>query len=133
MKNFLPRVPFIVVGCKTDLRTDEKALKALAAEGSTPVSTDEVRPTLPLHLVFIFVFSCSSHPKTCFSIPFSLLFFSLSWLVVVLVVLLAVQPCTPSLDDQQGTRREGGRRGSKVELFTFVHAGSGHGHQGGSL
>jgi Ras family protein A len=46
MKQYCPRVPYLIVGCKTDLRSDEAAKQALAAKNQTMVSKSEVRARL---------------------------------------------------------------------------------------
>lgn len=41
MKNFCPKVPFVLVGCKTDLRDDSETLKKLQQKHMEIVRTDE--------------------------------------------------------------------------------------------
>ncbi len=42
MKQYCPRVPYVVVGCKTDLRDDEQARKELKEKGLKPIEPGEV-------------------------------------------------------------------------------------------
>ncbi|KAH8824411.1 P-loop containing nucleoside triphosphate hydrolase protein [Flagelloscypha sp. PMI_526] len=41
LREFIPKVPIIVVGCKKDLRDDERRLKELARHYQRPISFDE--------------------------------------------------------------------------------------------
>ncbi|KAH8920005.1 ras-domain-containing protein [Atractiella rhizophila] len=41
VSHFCPSTPLILVGCKTDLRTDRRTLEMLAAQGQRPVSTEQ--------------------------------------------------------------------------------------------
>ncbi|KAH8824473.1 P-loop containing nucleoside triphosphate hydrolase protein, partial [Flagelloscypha sp. PMI_526] len=41
IRHFIPFVPTILVGCKKDIRNDERALKELAKADRWPVSSDE--------------------------------------------------------------------------------------------
>jgi len=43
MKQYCPRVPYIIVGCKTDLRSDPETVESVKAKGMTMVLKDEVR------------------------------------------------------------------------------------------
>mmetsp|Transcript_60229 Transcript_60229/g.83673 ORF Transcript_60229/g.83673 Transcript_60229/m.83673 type:complete len:204 (-) Transcript_60229:229-840(-) len=41
IKHHCPNVPMLIVGTKSDLRTDENALESLKKEGKSPISEDE--------------------------------------------------------------------------------------------
>ncbi|KAI8364233.1 small GTPase superfamily [Blakeslea trispora] len=41
VKRYCPGLPFILVGCKTDLRDDQKTIKELEKQSSTPVTTQQ--------------------------------------------------------------------------------------------
>jgi len=41
MKQYCPRVPYIIVGCKTDLRSDPETVESVKAKGMTMVLKDE--------------------------------------------------------------------------------------------
>lgn len=43
MKNFCPKVPYVLVGCKTDLRDDPETIKKLQQKHMEVVRSEEVR------------------------------------------------------------------------------------------
>ena len=54
MRKFLPRVPFILVGCKMDLREDAATAKELRDKGINFVTREEVGlfgPTASKHTI----------------------------------------------------------------------------------
>ena len=50
MRNFCPKVPYVLVGCKTDLREDAETIRRLRQRGSDVVREEEVRPRWCMYL-----------------------------------------------------------------------------------